>query len=340
MLSKPNHETLQKYLTPYKYGRPIISPSGKEGEFDSKAVDIPFVFVHNNQFYMMYVGYDGYGYQTALAVSNDLILWEKLGVILGRNEERRDRWDDVGAAGTWILREDDLSALPTLKKVNGKYWLVYHSYPKKGYENGPAEIGLAWSEDENLLEWHRLDEPIYSWRDGADWESGGLYKACIIEKDNLFYMFYNAKNTNEGRWIEQTGVATSPDMHTWTRIPHNPVIQVSPGHWDSQFVSDPCVVRDNDRWIMYYFGYNLRHAQDGIAFSDDLMNWEKYHEPILENGNPEEIDEIHAHKAAIIKYEGILYHFYCASRKYRDGDPARNFGDEFRCISVATSVPL
>ncbi|QQE77964.1 hypothetical protein [Alicyclobacillus sp. SO9] len=329
---------LEKYLTPHKYGKPVLSPSGQESEFDSNAVDIPFVFFHNNRFYMMYVGFDGKGYQTALAVSDDLIKWEHLGVILHR--KKQGRWDDVGAAGTWILREDDLSRLPTLKKFKGKYWLVYHSYPQNGYENGPAEIGLAWSEDENLLEWNRLDAPVYSWRDGDEWESGGLYKACLIEDEGQFYMFYNAKNTNSGRWIEQTGVAMSADLINWHRSSENPILRVTPDHWDSQFVSDPCVVRDGSQFVMYYFGYNLRHAQDGIAFSRDLIHWDKHTEPIIPHGKPEEIDGIHAHKAAVVRYKGVLYHFYCASRNYRDGDPACNFGTEFRCISLATSHPL
>lgn len=326
-----------KYLTPYKYGKPVIAPSGQKGAFDSECVDIPFVFYHQDRFYMMHVGFNGHGYQTALAVSDDLINWESQGVILGAGQA--GSWDSVGAAGTWILKEDEFAGLPKLKKYNDRYWMVYHSYPQVGYEAGPAEIGLAWTEDENLLEWHRLDKPVYSWRDGEAWECGGLYKACIIERDGLFHMFYNAKNKDR-RWIEQTGLATSPDLLHWTRCTKNPVLEVTPGAWDSQFASDPCVMRDEDNWVMYYFGYDLSHAQDGIAFSKDLIHWEKCSEPIVKYGEAGDIDDIHAHKASVINYQDRLYHFYCAARKFQDGDPACNFGTEFRCISVATSHPL
>lgn len=128
---------VSRYITPYKLGRPVLTGSGRPGAFDSLAVDVPFVFHHNGKFHMMYVGFDGDGYQTALAVSDDLLHWEHKGVILPRGVG----WDSVGAAGTWILKNDELFDLPTLKKVDGKYWLVYHSYPQKGYEAGPAEIG-------------------------------------------------------------------------------------------------------------------------------------------------------------------------------------------------------
>lgn len=52
-------------------------------------------------------------------------------------------------------------------------------------------------EDEELLKWHRLPEPIFSWRDGMPWESGGLYKACLIEVDGVYFAFYNAKNAEK-----------------------------------------------------------------------------------------------------------------------------------------------
>ena len=128
-----------------------------------------------------------------LATSDDLLHWEHKGVILKRNLDS-DRWDRIGGAATWMIKEsDDFNQIPKLGKVEGKYWLVYHSYPSTGYENGPAEIGLAWTEDEELLDWHFPDKPCFSWKDGADWEAGGLYKACIIRNNDIWYMFYNAK---------------------------------------------------------------------------------------------------------------------------------------------------
>lgn len=332
-----NEVVPERYLTPYKTGRAILPPSGRKGMFDSECVDIPFVFQHQNRFYMMYVGYDGHGYQTALAVSDNLLDWESLGVILGKGEP--GRFDSVGSAGTWILKEDDLNKPPALRKFRGRYWMVYHAYPRNGYEEGPAEIGLAWTEDENLMDWHRLDEPIFSWKDGDAWERGGLYKACVVENDGVFSMFYNAKNT-ETRWTEQIGLATSEDLVHWTRHKDNPVVRVTSDSWDSQFVSDPFVVRDGNLWVMYYFGYDLQHAQNGIAFSRNLQEWGKHSCPILRHGHPGDIDDIHAHKASVLMHENVLYHFYCAARKYQPGDPAKNFGVEFRSISVATSSPI
>ncbi len=280
------------------------------------------------------MGFDGHGYQTGLARSRDLLGWDKLGLLLKRGEGRA--WDRANAAGTWLLCENDLAQPRTLHKWDGKYWMAYHSYPGEGYETGPARIGLAWTTDESLMTWQRLPEPVLVPEDGAAWERAGLYKECLVHHAGVFYLFYNAKDQAQD-WTEQTGVATSTDLAAWTRYPGNPVLRVSPGRWDSRFCSDPCVVWAGDRWAMYYFGYDSRHAQEGISFSQDLLHWNKHPEPVLRVGPPGSLDSIHAHKPAVIRLAGVLYHFYCACRPAQPGDPAVNLGDEFRCITLATS---
>lgn len=331
---------IQKYLTPYRYHRPVLQASGIDGAFDKMAVDIPFVFWHRDRFHMLYTGFDGVGYQSALAVSDDLLHWTHKGIILKRDLES-ERWDRVGGAATWMIKEsDELYDIPRLKKVDGKYWLVYHSYPKTGYESGPAEIGLAWTEDEELLDWHFPNKPCFSWRDGAEWEAGGLYKACIINKDNIWYLFYNAKDKGR-RWIEQTGMAWSVDLVHWQRCEANPLLRVSAGAWDERFVSDPYIVKDGEMWVNFYFGYGKiyedghSHAQEGLALSSDLIHWEKVREPIITYGAPGSSDSGHAHKAAIVYYDGVLYHFYCGTCPYYEG-----IYHEDRSICVATSIPV
>lgn len=334
---------IRSYQTEFKYGREVLGPSGIHGAYDEKAVDCPFVFCHNGQYYMMHVGFDGTGYQTGLAVSSDLLRWEKKAVIFRRGEQ--SGWDSGGIAGMWILKENDLHKTPVPKKVDGRYWMVYHSYPDAGYEAGPAKIGLAYTEDETFCTWTRLESPILSWEDGNAWEGHGLYKGCLIEHEGRYYLFYNAKDSGEWKWHEQIGMAVSDNMTDWERVYDSPVIANTPGGWDSYFCADPYVVRDKDRWVMYYYGYDGEHAQEGIAFSTDLLHWEKEPQPILRHGAEGEIDEFHAHKPCVLEKDGCLYHFYCAVRPGRPGDRASNADPtqeegegqtEYRCITVAT----
>jgi predicted GH43/DUF377 family glycosyl hydrolase len=331
---------IEHLLTPYKYGKPVITGTGDKGRFDCNAVDCPTPFWHNGRYYMLFVGFDGTGYQTGLAVSDDLINWVKLGAILRRGSNML--WDNVGMAGTSVLMENDLFGQRKLKKVFGRYWLLYHSYPNTGYEAGAAEIGLAWTEDENLLDWHFRGEPILSWKDGEAWEHGGLYKGWLLEHEGKFYMFYNAKtDENERGWIEQTGFATSTDLMNWTRNPSNPVLPVSPGAWDSVFASDPTVFYDSRQrqWVMFYYGLGNLSACEGLAVSKNLSTWQKFPIPILTIGTRKSIDQIHAHKPGIIYADGKLYHFYCACRPTTNVDVTAPYSPEHRCITVARDVP-
>ena len=55
---------------------------------------------------MLYTGFDGKGYQSALAVSDDLLHWKHKAVILKRHMES-DRWDPHRRAATWMIKESD-----------------------------------------------------------------------------------------------------------------------------------------------------------------------------------------------------------------------------------------
>ena len=70
---EPNPDVFADYQTPYKLGRPILAPSGIPGEFDCLCADNMRIFRHHGHFYATYIGFDGVGYQTAMAVSDELL---------------------------------------------------------------------------------------------------------------------------------------------------------------------------------------------------------------------------------------------------------------------------
>ena len=321
------------YETPHKYGKLVLEASKDPAAFDSRAVDCPFVFHHDGRFYMAYIGYDGTGYQTGLASSNNLTHWEKLGCIL-----RRDPNSPViryNVAMNWIVRENTLRSVGKLKKVRGRFLGVYHAYPKPGYEEGPAVIGLCWSDD--LLHWE-LGDICLRPEDGADWERGGLYKPCLLEHQCVFYLFYNAKTPNlpraqGGGWREQTGVATSTDLKRWKRYEGNPIIPNGPaGSPDERFASDPCVLLDGRNWVMFYYGLDARgKARDLLAVGEDPFHPKKVDRILIDVGPPGTVDSTYAHKPSVVYSDDALYHFYCAV--------SGRHPNEVRGISVASSRP-
>jgi predicted GH43/DUF377 family glycosyl hydrolase len=322
-------EALQnRYATPHKYGRLVLGPSRMDGEFDSRSVDCPFIFRHDGQFYLTYIGWDGIGYQTGLASSTDLLHWKRLGCILKRDLASETARYDI--AMNWIVRENGLRTAGKLTRINGRFLGVYHAYPQAGYEEGPAVIGLCWSND--LLHW-QLEPPCLRPNEGAAWERGGLYKPCLVKIDGTFHLFYNAKTEEPRGWHEQIGVATSQDLKTWTRYPGNPIIpNGGAGSWDEKFASDPCVLHDNGTWVFFYYGLDAKgKARDLVAVGRDPLHPRKLSQILIDVGQPGDVDETYAHKPGVVWHDGVLYHFYCAV--------SGRWPNETRGISVARSKP-
>ncbi len=314
--------------TPYKYNKLVLGGSKVAGAFDEKAVDCPFVFFHDGRFHLTYVGFDGTGYQTGIAVSDDLVTWQRQGIMLARDPADPVTRFNIAAAS--ILRENELYAPGRLIKVDGRYVCAWHAYPSAGYEEGPAVIGLAFSTD--LKTWHR-GAPILRPEDGADWERGGLYKPYLVKDGDTFYLFYNAK-TADKTWHEQTGLATSKDLITWRRHPANPLLRNGgPDAPDSRFASDPFVATHRGKWAMFYFGLSGadRKARDLVAVGPDPLHFTKVNEVLIDVGPPGSIDDDYAHKPALIFHQGDLYHFYTAV--------GGRYPNDVRGISVARSRP-
>ncbi len=317
-----------RYRTPYKYGKLVLSGSGEEGAFDRAAVDCPYVFRHGDRFYMTYVSNDGIGYQTGLASSTDLIRWERLGCIMKRDPDNPIIRYNV--ALNWIVRENQLRSPGRLKKIDGRFLGVYHAYPNPGYESGPAVIGLCWSDD--LLSWELGDLCLHP-EEGGHWEQGGLYKPCLVEHDGAYFIFYNAKTPGQ-RWVEQTGVATSADLNQWKRFEGNPILPNGGlGSWDEGFASDPCVVLDDNLWVIFYYGLDKpdNKARELLAAGKDPFHPVKVDEILIDVGPEGSVDAAYAHKPSVVYHDGALYHFYCAV--------SGQYPNEVRGISVARSKP-
>ena len=338
--SFPSAPSAARVSTPLREDSLVIAPSFAPGAFDSHAVDCPFVFSVGGRQGMTYVGWDGTGYQTALSW-RDGDRWSAGQVVLPRDPHSDLR--RYNAALTSIVRDNDLSSPGELRTFDGWYYGTFHAYPAPGYETGPGRIGFARSRD--LRHWEEFGGVLEPEQGGA-WERGGLYKSWLLEHDGLFYVFYNAKDHDlfgstavPPEWIEQTGVAVSSDLVTWERLSVEPVLTVGgPGDFDERFASDPCVLRDGDRWVMFYFGLAADgHAREGYATSSDLRTWEKSGEVLLDV-RPGAIDARHAHKPAVITWDGRLEHYYCAVSPQTPVDIDGSVQDEHRGIARATSA--
>src|SRR5580704_5707578 len=175
------------YRTPFKYPELILPATGVKGDFDERSVDDPIVFRANNEFNMLYIGFDGTGYQTGLAASPDLLHWTRKALVAPRDPA--SKYTKYNLALSSILRDKNFHSSGEAIKVDGRYLGAWNAYPSAGYEEGAAIIGLAWSHD--LLHWE-LTDPILQPQDGAPWEHGGLYRPDLLLYEGTYYLYYNA----------------------------------------------------------------------------------------------------------------------------------------------------
>ncbi len=305
--------------TPYKYGMVLAPPKGFK-------YDNPMVFRHGGKWCMIFIQYDGKGYETHLATSNDLLHWEKQGPVLERGKP--GAWDSEQADGMPMLLDVEWGGSNALGKFDNRYWMMYIGGANQGYETDPLLSGVAFADDPSKASlWTKWKgNPVLSPKDpdSRPFEKVTIYKHFAVEDPSRalggrFVDFYNAKDV---RGVEQVGIAVSDDMVTWRRYGADATI------YDTR-VGDPMIQKIGDVWVMFYYcvGRLCKGAFDTFACSHDLVHWTKWNgEPLV---SPSEAwDSVHAHKPWVIKHDGIVYHFYNA------------VGKRGRGLALATSLDL
>ena len=213
--------------TPFKAGMALAPEPGE-------MLDNPMVFRHGGVWYMMFIRFDGKGYETHLAQSDDLRSWKRLGGIFRRGEN--GQWDQAQSDAWPALVDTRWDGPNTLNSFNGRYWMMYLGGAKDGYETDPLSTGVAWSEaPSDLRHWTRYaGNPVLSPMDldARAFERATIYKHFTVEDPTRscggrFVNFYNAADAVSHR--EAIGMAVSDDMLHWRRIGDGPVIENGSG---------------------------------------------------------------------------------------------------------------
>lgn len=318
--------------TPFKYGL-VVVPEDK-----TKMTDCPVVFRHKNKWLMTYFVFDGKGYETWLAESENLLNWKTKGRILSF---RNGAWDSSQRGAYPALPDMEWARTYKLQSYKGKYWMTYIGGANSGYEAVPLKIGLAWTKKNNLgkaIEWESQDTPLLSPEDkNRQWfDSITQYKSTVYwDKSKTlgaeFVMFYNAAGINptNGLKAERIGIALSDNMTTWKRYDGNPVF----AHEEKNTITgDAHIQKLNDLYVMFYFSAHnptrKYKAYNTFAVSRDLIYWYDWQGDDLVIPS-EEYDKRYAHKSYVVKWKGVTYHYYCAVNNNRQ-----------RGIAVATSKDM
>lgn len=328
------HRIYNEVKTPYKYGL-VLTP-----ESDSAKLDCPTVFRQGKSWYMTYIRFNGRGYETWLAQSSDLLHWKKLGRQLSFSIDTTE-WDANQKAGYNALQDPTWGGSYALQKFNNKYWMSYFGGKEPGYEAGLLSIGIASTKNDPSKphEWQRLPQPVLTSKDPDVrwWEDKKQYKNSVIwDKEKRtgypFFMYYNANGDTSHdrdkkvRWFERIGMAVSNDMVHWKRYGTDPVM-----HHRIGITGDAVLQKMDSLWVMFYFGAFWEGRKDAFnrfAASKDLVHWTDWQgEDLIHSSEP--YDNLYAHKSYVVRWKGVVYHFYNATNK-----------KEQRGIAVATSKDL
>lgn len=272
----------------------VLLPTGDATTPDAVGVDFPVVLRYEGEWLLFYTAFDGQRRSIAVAASPDLQRWERRGVVLQRGED--GQFDAGGVMEAWILRHNDWDE-PFPKLRRGMFWMAYSGLATP--EASTAAIGLAFSPD--LARWRRFDaNPVISAKEGEPWEKRGMNAPCLVERENLFWMFYVGQND-----VPSVGLALSTDFLVWSRDLENPVL-----HPERGLFGRPFLVRQQQRWWMLFGDeQGLR-----VATSEDLRHWRLLDEP------PLAFDGLHRPASPyLFWHDGKLWLFFAAEQDRQRG---------------------
>lgn len=308
-------EIYEEVKTPFKYGL-VLVPKNNEQQ-----VDLRSVFKMNEQWFMTYIVYEGRGYETWLAESDDLLNWKKMGRILSFSDSAD--WDANQKSGDVALVDYTWEGSYQIQPYEKKYWMSYYGGTSTGYEAGKLSMGIAYTGQDPSMphEWTRLDQPVLAPDDekASWWDNAKMYKSTVIRDEEQilgypFVMYYNAlgDSLHSQQGAERIGLAVSDDMRNWQRYREDPVLNKHEG-----IVGNPAIRKMGELWVMFYFSAfneNRNDAWNSFAASYDLVNWTDWSGPKLVEPS-ESFDARFAHKPVVISHDGTVYHFYCAVDK-------------------------
>ncbi len=230
---------------------------GRPGTFDDSGVMISSIIEHDEKIYMYYIGWNQgktvcYQNSIGLAISEDGgISFKKYseGPIVGRSMS-----DPIFVASPYVIKSQDR-------------WILYYL------------SCTQWIEGKTKM------EPVYHIKyalsnDGINWETGlnnicidgideAIAKPCVIKAKDKYLMWYSTRKTLDYRENRENsykiGYAESRDGVNWIRKDSEVGIDVSDVGWDSEMIEYAYVIKQDDRYIMFYNGNGF--GQSGIGYA-------------------------------------------------------------------------
>lgn len=231
---------------------------------------------------------------------------------------------------------------PAVLYKDGKFYLFYpsaiHAYVAEAnplvvdgvtllLELATSDDGVKWKKFDRGTPNNLKDDFILLPDSKRSWDSYGLETPTVLfdESDKKFKMWYAGGNLERGFHI---GYAESSDAIQWKKYDNpntkrssydksDPVMSPRKDNWDSFSVNDPVVIKEGNKFKMWYCGISTGFFKStvaiGYAESDDGINWKRLDKPVLE---PDEAWEgTMANGPTVIKVKDYYEMWYYGSKE-------------------------
>ncbi len=195
---------------------------------------------------------------------------------------------------------------------DGKYYLFYSRWPyETGFKSWLMKSEIACAVADNPTGPYKFHSEVLKGRGEGFFDADMVHNPHIHKYDGKYYLYYigattQAEEREKTRCTQRIGVAVSENVNgPWERF-DKPLIDVTPGSFDSGFTTNPSVVRKNDStYIMVYKCMDdNREVVHGVASSKSPTGpFEKYDKPIF----TKEGSKFPAEDPFIFKYHDKLY---------------------------------
>lgn len=329
--------------------KPVLSP-GDGRSWDNKGSMTPSPWKEEDEEYLMY--YIGQSYQhdhwlIGLADSCDLMDWHKQGkasLVDFRNKKmdhifidcpslvkKDDRYyvfyeaKDISLVGKTLLKsfikKNFICKLPiSLRRnmINFKRSLLDSRRVSLAIEHAfGRSIYLAILDkydDFSNMEAKKVFSPASSFA----WDCKGVFSPRVFSFNKKFYLLYGGSN---GKAIG-SGLAVSEDLLHWQRHLDNPILKNGKkGDWDENHALLVDILELEDGYCGFYEGEDVKNNfRIGIAYSHDLINWEKFKgNPIIELGEKGSFKEKMVCGPRAIQKDNQIFIFHAAHNRYMSG---------------------
>jgi beta-fructofuranosidase len=195
-----------------------------------------------------------------------------------------------------------------------------------------VSIGHAVSTD--LVNWGEVGTALVPSR-GPAFDDGTVWTGSILRHDSQWWMFYTGNSIADDNKCQRIGLATSPDLSTWTKYAGNPVLDLpegyeeyDPSRWHDRSLRDPYVFPDpsGHGWRMLFTARVADRGPSssgviGQAWSANLLNW-KAMSPLIAPGISGELEV-----PQYLKLNGRHYVLFCTGANRFSKEFRASFGD-------------